>query len=40
MYEVRNPLYIDASDAVIPITHKNPPQIAAEEVLRIFTELI
>ena len=40
MYEVRNPLYIEAADAVIPISHKNPPEIAAREVLKTFTELI
>lgn len=40
MYEVRNPLYIEAADAVIHISHKNPPQTAADDILKTFTELI
>ncbi len=40
MYEVRHPLYIEAADAVIPVSHKNPPKVAADEVLNTFTELI
>ncbi len=40
MYEVRHPLYLEAADAVIPISHKNPPKAAADEVLNTFTELI
>lgn len=40
MYEVRNPLYIEAADAIIGISHKNPPETAAAEVLKTFTELI
>ncbi len=40
MYEVRNPLYTEAADAIIPVSHKNPPQIAADEALKTFTELI
>lgn len=40
MYEVRNPLYIEAADAIVEISHKNPPQTTAEEVLKTFTELI
>ncbi len=40
MYEVRHPLYIEAANAVIPVSHKDPPKVAADEVLNTFTELI
>ncbi len=40
MYEVRHPLYTEAADAVIEVSHKNPPKVAADKVLNTFTELI
>ena len=40
MYEVRHPLYLDAADATVEISHKISPQISAEEVLNTFSELI
>ena len=40
MYEVRNPLYTEAADAEVDISHKVSPEISANEVLNTFLELI
>ena len=40
MYEVRNPLYTEAADAEVEISHKISPEISANEVLNTFLELI
>jgi shikimate kinase len=40
MYEVRHPLYTEAADAIIEVSHQDPPQTAADELIKTFTELI
>lgn len=40
MYEVRHPLYTEAADAIIEVSHRDPPQTAADELIKTFTELI
>lgn len=40
MYEVRHPLYTDAADAIIEVSHKESPQTAADELIKTFTEII
>jgi len=40
MYEVRHPLYIEAADAVVEISHKSSPEFSAYGVLNTFSELI
>ena len=40
MYEVRHPLYTEAADAEVEISHKISPEISANEVLNTFLELI
>ena len=40
LHEKRHPLYLEAADAIIPVSHNNPPQVAADEVLKVFSEII
>ena len=40
MYEVRHPLYLEAADASVEISHKTSPELSAMEVLNTFSELI
>lgn len=40
MYEVRHPLYLEAADAVVEVSHKTSPELSAMGVLNTFSELI
>ena len=36
----RHPLYMNAADKAVAVTHKNQPNDTANEILKLFTELI
>lgn len=40
MYEVRHPLYLEAADATVEISHENSPGLSAMGVLNSFSELV
>ncbi len=40
LYNTRHPLYLAAADASVEISHKSEPKINANEVLKIFSEMI
>ena len=40
MYEVRHPLYLEAADATVEISHENSPELSAMGVLNSFSELV
>ncbi len=40
LYEVRKPLYENAADGIVLVSHEDPPSVTAEDVLTQFSELI